>query len=135
MINKILCVDDDPITLMLCKKVIEKANFTNEIGTAKDGVEALSHFENLIEDNDHKLNYPKLVFLDLNMPIMDGWEFLEEFSKKMTFEFPDTKIIVLSSSVDPKDIEKAKKYESVLEFLPKPITIEMLYYIKEKSLA
>jgi len=130
MHNKILCVDDDPITLMLCKKVIAKANFSDDIESAKDGVEALQFFNSVIDDDKKSENYPKLVFLDLNMPIMDGWEFLDEFSKNLTASFPMTKIIVLSSSVDPKDINKSKNYPMVLDFLPKPITVEMLNNIK-----
>lgn len=130
MLNKILCVDDDPITLMLCKKVIAKANFTGEIESAKDGVEALKFFDSLIGDDPNTEDYPELIFLDLNMPIMDGWEFLDEFSKNLTHSFPKTKIIVLSSSVDPKDINKSKSYPMVLDFLPKPITVEMLNNIK-----
>lgn len=130
MRNKILCVDDDPITLMLCKKVIAKANFSDDIESAKDGVEALQFFNSVVDDDKKSENYPKLVFLDLNMPIMDGWEFLDEFSKNLTALFPMTKIIVLSSSVDPKDINKSKNYPMVLDFLPKPITVEMLNNIK-----
>lgn len=130
MHNKILCVDDDPITLMLCKKVIAKANFSDDIESAKDGVEALQFFNSVIDDDKKSENYPKLVFLDLNMPIMDGWEFLDEFSKNLRASFPMTKIIVLSSSVDPKDINKSKNYPMVLDFLPKPITVEMLNNIK-----
>ena len=130
MLSKILCVDDDPITLMLCKKVIAKANFSDDIASAKDGSEALQFFHSVIDDDKKKDNYPQFVFLDLNMPIMDGWEFLDEFSKTLTTSFPKTKIIVLSSSVDPKDINKSKNYPMVLDFLPKPITVEMLNNIK-----
>jgi CheY-like chemotaxis protein len=131
MLNRILCVDDDPITLMLCKKVIAKANFSNEIESAKDGVEALKIFDTLLSSGDsEKDDYPELIFLDLNMPIMDGWEFLEEFSKNLKGLFPKTRIIVLSSSVDPKDINKSKSYPMVLDFLPKPITVEMLNNIR-----
>jgi CheY-like chemotaxis protein len=128
MLNKILCVDDDPITLMLCKKVIAKANFSSVIESAKDGIEALKFFDS---NKDDKVNedYPQIIFLDLNMPIMDGWEFLEEFNN-FKESFPHTKIIVLSSSVDPKDINKSKNYSMVLDFLPKPITVEMLNSIK-----
>lgn len=128
MLNKILCVDDDPITLMLCKKVIAKANFSSVIESAKDGVEALKFFDS---HNEEKVNedYPQIIFLDLNMPIMDGWEFLEEFNL-FKESFPQTKIIVLSSSVDPKDINKSKNFSMVLDFLPKPITVEMLNSIK-----
>jgi len=130
MLNKILCVDDDPITLMLCKKVIAKANFSSVIESAKDGIEALKFFDSNDDSTRITDGYPQIIFLDLNMPIMDGWEFLEEFSNKFKEMYPLTKIIVLSSSVDPKDINKSKNYSMVLDFLPKPITVEMLNSIK-----
>lgn len=133
MLSKILCVDDDPITLMLCKKVIEKAEFSKEIDTAQNGEDALKYFDNLKEmQNDNSdLVLPQLMFLDLNMPIMGGWEFLDIFSdQKYHSFFPDLKVIVLSSTIDPKDIEKSKSYSMVIDFLSKPITKDTLksYY-------
>lgn len=135
MLTKILCVDDDAITLMLCKKVITKAEFSEEIDTANNGEEAIIYFERLFIENKNNNNVvnPQLVFLDLNMPIMNGWEFLDLFSKSEYYKnFPDIKVIVLSSTIDPKDIEKSRKYSMVLNFLSKPITIEMLQSIEYK---
>ena len=77
--------------------------------------------------------YPSLVFLDLNMPVMDGWEFLDHFSKEeYTSAFKNTKVIVLSSTIDPNDIEKSKTYPMVLDFLSKPITKEIVENLKER---
>lgn len=135
MFTKILCVDDDAITLMLCKKVIAKAEFSLEIDTSSNGEEALKYFENLKKEKEanNVILEPQLIFLDLNMPVMNGWEFLDIFSKSDYHTvFPDVKVIVLSSTIDPKDIEKVKQYPMVLNFLSKPITIEMLQAIKKK---
>ena len=76
MLDLILCVDDDPITLMLCKMVIAKSSFASEIITAQNGEEALNYFDDLKLNNlgAEIKKYPSLVFLDLNMPVMDGWE-------------------------------------------------------------
>ncbi len=129
MFTKILCVDDDAITLMLCKKVIAKAEFASQIETSNNGEEALQYFENLKKEKEANniISEPQLIFLDLNMPIMNGWEFLDIFSKSDYYTiFPEVKVIVLSSTIDPRDIEKAKQYPMVLNFLSKPITIEML---------
>lgn len=131
MLETILCIDDDPITLMLCKMVITKALFSNEIATAKNGEEALNYFTN-IKNNNSKNSKPQLIFLDLNMPVMGGWEFLESFTTDEYSEFHDTKIIILSSTIDPEDIEKSKKYSMVIDFLSKPISKEMLEYLKNK---
>ncbi len=131
MLHKILCVDDDPITLMLYKMVIAKASFTEEIITAKNGQEAMDYYANLKANNETRC--PELIFLDLNMPVMGGWEFLDNFIKKEYEEFnTKTKVIVLSSTIDPTDIEKSKTYPIVIDFLSKPITKEMLEDLKDK---
>jgi len=135
MLDLILCVDDDPITLMLCKMVISKSSFATEIITAQNGEEALNYFDDLKLNNlgAEIKKYPSLVFLDLNMPVMDGWEFLDHFSKEeYTSAFKNTKVIVLSSTIDPNDIEKSKTYPMVLDFLSKPITKEIVENLKEK---
>lgn len=129
MLNRILCVDDDPITLMLYKMVIAKSSFTEEIVTAKNGQEALDYYDNLKVEND--LCCPELVFLDLNMPVMGGWEFLDNFTENKYEQFNQkTKVIVLSSTIDPNDIEKSKKYSMVIDFMSKPVTKEMLEDLK-----
>ncbi|WP_304198481.1 response regulator [Flavobacterium alvei] len=131
MLNKILCIDDDQITLMLCKMVIAKASFSNEIATAKNGEDALNFFD-ILKTSDKNIIKPELIFLDLNMPIMNGWEFLEAFNTEKYAEFHNTKIIILSSTIDPGDLEKSKKFPLVIDFLPKPISKEMLEYLKDK---
>lgn len=130
MLHKILCVDDDPITLMLYKMVIAKASFTEEIITAKNGQEALDYYDNLQAINESSC--PELLFLDLNMPVMGGWEFLDNFITEKYNKFNKTKVIVLSSTIDPNDIEKSKKYSIVIDFMSKPVTREMLENLKER---
>ena len=130
MLDTILCVDDDPITLMLSKMVINKVAFSKEIITAKNGEDALNHFKTI--NNNPNIKKPQLIFLDLNMPVMGGWEFLDSFSTADYSEYNTTKVIILSSTIDPEDLKKAKKYPMVLDFLSKPISKEMLEYIKSK---
>ncbi|MFB0911503.1 MAG: response regulator [Flavobacterium sp.] len=137
MLDLILCVDDDPITLMLCKKVISKTTFSNEIVTALNGEEALQYLNSIkLQDNDSKSpRQPQLIFLDLNMPVMGGWEFLDCFSSIDYSDFnTTTKVVILSSTIDPEDLEKANKYPVVVDFLSKPITIAMLDYLSNKVL-
>lgn len=130
MLETILCVDDDAITLMLCKMVISKASFSNEVVTAKNGEDALKYIDTLKFNNT--INTPKLIFLDLNMPVMDGWEFLDAFSTAAYSQYHNTKIVILSSTIDPEDLKKSKKYPMVIDFLSKPISKEMLDYLKGK---
>lgn len=131
MLEQILCIDDDPITLLLCKKVIAKSSFSNEIITAPNGEEAL-HYFNTLKYNKNKSNKPQLIFLDLNMPVMGGWEFLDHFTSPDYNEYNTAKVIVLSSTIDPEDLAKAKKYPIIIDFLSKPITQQMLEYLKKK---
>ena len=130
MLDTILCIDDDAITLMLCKMVIAKASFSSDIATAKNGEEALKYFDTIKITNS--INKPQLIFLDLNMPVMGGWEFLDSFSTSVYSDYNETKVIILSSTIDPEDLKKSKKYPMVIDFLSKPISKEMLEYLKNK---
>lgn len=132
MLKTILCVDDDPITLMLCKKVIKKAEFSEDVIFANNGQEAFELFQSIVSKKEKKEPYqlPQLVFLDLNMPVMNGWEFLDMFKENIANEFLQTKVIILSSTIDPADYNKAKEYDVVSHFLSKPITVEMLENLK-----
>ncbi|KFC60736.1 histidine kinase [Flavobacterium gilvum] len=126
-----MCIDDDPITLMLFKKVVQKASFAKEIINASNGQDAINLI-NEANNNPEKENKPKLIFLDLNMPVMGGWEFIDLFNSSNYFNLNNTKIVILTSTIDPDDIKKSKSYLNVIEFLPKPITVEMLDNLKTK---
>ncbi len=132
MLNQILCIDDDSITLMLCKKVISRASFCKEIMTLQNGEEAINYFNTLKYSNNKTFSLPQLIFLDLNMPVMGGWEFLDYFINAEFSEFNTIKVVILSSTIDPEDLEKSKNYPMVIDFLPKPISKSMLEYLKDK---
>lgn len=131
MLNKVFCIDDDPITLMLCKKAMQKVDFAHEIITLQSGEEAIAFFESNINSPDNS-SIPELIFLDLNMPLMSGWEFLDIYLKQGYNSIFKTNIIVLSSTIDPKDIEKSKSYPMVVNFLSKPISKEILQDLKSQ---
>jgi CheY-like chemotaxis protein len=111
---------------MLFKKVAHKALFVKEIKNASNGNEAILLI-NTLENQEPK---PNLIFLDLNMPVMGGWEFLDLFNNSNYSKTNQTKVVILTSTIDPKDIEKSKTYSNVIAFLSKPITVEMLEAIK-----
>jgi CheY-like chemotaxis protein len=125
MIKKLLCVDDDKITLTLIKLIVGKASFADEIITKMNGQEALDYYTDLAESSTTE-PYPELIFLDLNMPIMSGWDFLDEFAKTFYKKFSNTKVIILSSSTDPEEKAKIRKYPMIIEYLTKPLTIQVL---------
>jgi CheY-like chemotaxis protein len=131
MLETIMCIDDDPITQMLIKKVIQKVAFSKEIITAQNGEEALGILNQLKSGNNKATNTsPQIIFLDLNMPVMGGWEFLDFFNTLNYSEFNTIKVVILTSTIDPEDIEKSKTYPNVITFQSKPITVEMLDHIR-----
>ncbi|GEO08398.1 response regulator [Segetibacter aerophilus] len=128
MINKVLCIDDDQITLVLCEMVIKKAGFAAEVFTAKNGREGLAWFSAYFSktNKSEKQDPPQLIFLDLNMPVMNGWDFLEDYLMKYADRLPDTKVVIISSTVNPEDFSRANRYEIVIDFINKPLTTEGL---------
>ncbi|MBO0590914.1 response regulator [Cellulophaga sp. E16_2] len=112
-------IDDDPISVFGLKKVLRKTNLCKDIIVYQNGFEAITSLKELLEI---KKNLPPIIFLDLNMPIMDGWDFLEDFIKIPETDRENVKIYIISSSVDPRDLLKAKSYSEVNNFFVKPIT-------------
>ena len=103
MLQKVLVVNDNELLLMIATKVIGLAKFAKETITATDGKKALEIFDDLLENNNTQAA-PEFIFLDLNMPVMNGWEFLEIFSNNYAEKFPNLKLAILSASVEMKDI-------------------------------
>ncbi len=108
-------IDDDPIFVLVLKKILTKMNHFPHIKNLVNGHEALIKLK---EISNSKEQFPDIIFLDLNMPVLDGWQFLDEIEK---FSFKDKlKIYIVSSTIDTSEIEKAKNYKSVISFISKP---------------
>lgn len=133
MINKVLCIDDDEISLILCDMVIKKSAFAREIVTAKNGKEGLDWFSAFFakKNAEVKQEIPELIFLDLNMPILNGWDFLEVYLMKYAERLPETKVVIVSSTVNPEDFLRANRYNIVIDFINKPLTAEGLNELSE----
>ena len=122
---KFIAVDDDDINNILCSIIIEDTIPKAEIKTFTDPEEALNHITTSYSDSNNK-DGNTILFLDINMPLLNGWEFLEAFDLfddhiKKSFE-----IYMLSSSIDYKDMERAQKNKYVASFLGKPLTEEIV---------
>ncbi len=118
-------IDDDSMYVNLIKKIIEAKNLCNNLMVFQNGKDALDYFEVILNNLDKK-SIPEIIFLDLNMPVMDGWEFLENFTRIKNKLEKTITLYIVSSSINPVDVEKAKGINSVKDYLVKPVTIEDL---------
>ncbi len=114
-VNEILLIDDNYIDNFINKTIVAKENITEEITVMLSPLEALNYLKN------KNRGFPELIFLDIKMPEMDGFEFLTEFEKLSDQQKAKCNIIMLSSSHNIQDIETAKKNPHVLEYLIKPL--------------
>lgn len=121
MIKTILIIEDDFVTRFLNREILEFANFCDNIVDASSGNEALSYFADIEKGDNPMDNLPEVMLLDLNMPVMDGWEFFEIFVEKFPEFVKKTKTFILSSSINPKDLDRAQKDPNIAAFLSKPI--------------
>lgn len=128
--QKILLIDDDSISNFITEKLILREDFAQEVTSFLSAEEALAYLKNLEQQQQPA---PDIIFLDLNMPEMDGWEFMNEF-KKLSKDFTaNTRVFMLSSAVDSKDIVQARNMEEIEDFISKPLTREDMGVIRERS--
>jgi len=111
-------IDDDNIFVFVLKKLLEKNENFDQVYDFKNGEQVLD----IISNPDNQL--PNVILLDINMPVIDGWQFLQKVE-----ELPnknDLKVFIMSSSIDSKDIEKSKSFSTVKDFISKPINNDKL---------
>ncbi len=122
--KSILLIDDNAADNRYNQIILEEMNIVDNITIAENGVEALK----VLDKEEH----PELILLDINMPKMNGWEFLEAYKKSNIDEGKKKTIVVLTTSMNPEDKKKAGEISGVAEFNIKPLTPEMLENIMEK---
>ncbi len=128
-------IDDDKIYVNLVKKIIEIKKLSENLLIFKNGKEALDYFKEIMENATDEDKLPDIIFLDLNMPVMDGWEFLNEFIKIKNQLNKKITLYVVSSSIDPRDLERARSFNLVTDYLIKPIELKKFEKIFEKTAA
>jgi CheY-like chemotaxis protein len=117
----LLVIDDDDINIFIIKKIVEKTGLAIEMIARNNGQQAIDYLKETISQNKP---LPKLVLIDINMPVMNGWEFIEAYEELNIEQKVD--MYILSSSVYENDIEKTKGYKAVKGFISKPLSMERL---------
>ncbi len=122
-IKHLTIIDDNDLFVFLTKKIIALSGVVDAVSVFDNGLDALNFFkENHLNDE----LIPEVVFLDLSMPIMDGWQFLERYKLINPDALSNVKIYIITSSISPDDIARAKAIDVVTDFLIKPINKEKI---------
>lgn len=128
--NHVLLIDDNDIDNFISNHVIIKSKIAEKITIKQSALSALEYCET--NKNDFEM-FPDLIFLDISMPIMDGFEFLEKIIKFPKVIEKKCFVIMLSSSNNPDDIKRAMSFDFVVDFFTKPLRIEMIKDLFKES--
>lgn len=124
-LNCILVVDDDEPTNFFTNLIIEESGLVNHVKIVQSGPEALDYLVKSESGDDENYPSPDLIFLDINMPAMDGWEFLDEYKQiKKSTDLDKVIIVMLTTSLFPEDRAKASQMQEISGFENKPLTAE-----------
>lgn len=124
LFRKVLVVDDDSTCRFLCKTLLEDMQVAEHVTTYNHGGEALQHLTgSCLNQNAARADCPDLVLLDLNMPVMNGIELLEALEKLKADHIIQSRVVVVTSSDNSRDVEKAMQY-GVKGYVIKPLTEE-----------
>lgn len=126
--QSVMIIDDCEIDNYINEVIIKKAGFAENIYKHSGAIGALEFLKNIEMLNFSAFDLlPSVLFLDINMPILDGFQFLDELNNFSSPLYRQIKVVIVSSSANPSDMKKASQYKQVVKFLHKPFTKEDLY--------
>lgn len=128
-IQTICVIDDDMIYQFAVKLNLKQHKLAENVLTFDNGDEARNYFQKHAGEPD---KLPDVILLDINMPVMDGWDFLEWVTANKPLFAKNIPIFMVSSSIDWRDIERAKSYDSVMDYISKPLTEGNFFEIAHK---
>ena len=123
----VMLIDDNEIDNLINQKMIEAASIAEHIYThtgARSAIEFLRNLEKLEKETKNVM--PDVIFLDIDMPLMDGFQFLDEFDKLSEETKKKCKVVMLTSSINPQDVNKSKRYSYVKKYINKPLSQDNL---------
>lgn len=120
-VDLVYMIDDDSVIIYLTELIIKTVDFCKELKTFTKGEDALNTIREAAETGS---KLPDLLLIDLNMPIFNGWHFLDALQEIERAK--DIPVFVFTSSIDPRDIEKSKTYSSIKDYIVKPLTIHKI---------
>lgn len=125
--ENVMIIDDNAIDLYVCSRMITKNNFGKNVLKYSVATEALKYLQDN-QNNFHEL--PQVIFVDIYMPMMSGFEFMEQYDKLSSALKTHCKVYIISSTIDNEDIVRSRNDRNVVSFQVKPITKEFLYRIE-----
>lgn len=123
LFEKVMVIDDNPVDLYIAKKLLEKTNFASQILSYNSALEALQYLEKHGHERDL---LPNVILVDIYMPEMSGFEFMDAYQHLSDALKQQCKVYVISSSIDSKDIRRANEDKNVIAFQEKPLSREFL---------
>ncbi|MBU2975212.1 response regulator [Zobellia sp. B3R18] len=121
--EKTCIIDDDAIAVFGLKRAMQALKFSPELIIYENGLDAIEAFKTMIEG---EMSLPSLILIDINMPVMDGWDFITEMRKIWPKDLEEPTIYMMTSSLSPMDVETAKSFGLENNYLIKPIYAEVL---------
>ena len=130
-LNNILLVDDDPGTNFIHKRTVQKSGIECDIKVCLSAEEGLDYLSPCSASASKEAGRSGIIFLDINMPGLSGWDFLDKYQESESSPGQDMVIVMLTTSLNPEDEKKVKQFPIVKGFYNKPLTVKIINEIVE----